>query len=731
MFRALLLAIACVHAFPAKPAEFVYAAEFSYYLHPKPTWERELVWLKNLGVRTIAFSIPWKWHSSLDGRIDLEGRTSPRGDLIGFLRLLRRLELQAWIRLPADGEDQRRRFAGVESTLAPYLEKHGGPIVFIEPELPPPAPVVSLSALDPDASIRSRAAIATRRGSLLWRNVEDGLVPLSSEFLKGAVSFNGVERAGGTTALRRDASLLRRWGPLLGEMGVERRLRNLPKGVDAVELISPSASALAISNQGEVPFRGVLKTSKRALRGIEIGPGQTRWLPLDVSLSGSGLCDDCSNFAPPDRILYATAELHGIEYENGILAMEFYAPVPGEVFLRLSRKPVGPFLAAGRPREFGWDDRSMTARLPIPAGSGQLHKVRVGFAIEAPESSGFFVNPRRLIAGETNRVQAMFSSEALALRSRLLTPRNFTSKAIATSPTETDYEVAVPAEAAHGDWVELALEADGLRLGRTRLQLFRPVSMRLRDAVGLHFGSDSKVLADPPLAEAGRELHVIVRNNYPAIRNYVVEVESDGLNFLTSKAEFAVGETAERDVMFRLADARSKSGVFEARIRLSGASGSELPLRLVAIRRTESLAYSHDLDGDGSPEWILENSKVRAVFSPRSGGRWLEFLWKDSEWNALPATGALAGSGAVSVRALNENGAARLEMEGDGWRRTVRLNGEEGRLEIEQSTPLFTEELRRRKEDTLVFEVTRISLQRAVFLLDRLKSDSKEGDKLQ
>src|SRR6267143_1104419 len=30
-------------------AEFVQAVEFPYYHHPRPLWERELVWLKNIG----------------------------------------------------------------------------------------------------------------------------------------------------------------------------------------------------------------------------------------------------------------------------------------------------------------------------------------------------------------------------------------------------------------------------------------------------------------------------------------------------------------------------------------------------------------------------------------------------------------------------------------------------------------------------------------------------------
>ena len=40
---------------------------------------------------------------------------------------------------------------------------------------------------------------------------------------------------------------------------------------------------------------------------------------------------------------------------NGILAMEFAAPEPGEVVVQLARAPSGPFLAAGGPADFDWD----------------------------------------------------------------------------------------------------------------------------------------------------------------------------------------------------------------------------------------------------------------------------------------------------------------------------------------------------------------------------------------
>src|ERR1041385_7449736 len=159
----LLMVLACASAAapPSKP-EFVQAVEFPYYLYPRALWERELVWLKTIGVRTVEFSIPWNWHQEQPGRYDLTGSTSPRRDLAGLVRILRKLELRAWVRplppvpewpAPAlDGAAQRVWLKQLEQLLATQTASHGGPIAYVEGAIPgvdagpPPSPVAEISA---------------------------------------------------------------------------------------------------------------------------------------------------------------------------------------------------------------------------------------------------------------------------------------------------------------------------------------------------------------------------------------------------------------------------------------------------------------------------------------------------------------------------------------------------------------------------------------------------------
>ena len=193
------------------------------------------------------------------GEFDLTGRTSPRRDLVGFVRLLRKLGLRAWVRpLPPvpgmvnarlDAAQQRAWLKQLEQVLATQTASHGGPIAFVEGRVlaidaaAPPAPVTTISANDPNAFARSREAMSSARGALLWTDVEDALYPAgwaanpATLLRKGAVGLSGDEHPA-TGALRRDAALLRGWARLFGDLRhvtlPKPASGKLPEGVTAV-----------------------------------------------------------------------------------------------------------------------------------------------------------------------------------------------------------------------------------------------------------------------------------------------------------------------------------------------------------------------------------------------------------------------------------------------------------------------------------------------------------------
>jgi hypothetical protein len=400
--------------------------------------------------------------------------------------------------------------------------------------------------------------------------------------------------------------------------------------------------------------------------------------------------------------------------------MEFAAPEPGEVILQLARQPVGPFLAAGKLTKFDWDDKTLRARLAIPASSASGDRVRIGIAIEAPDTSAFFNDAKRLIIGRKNVVSTSYSSAEVAARSRLRLPEGFTAVPTVKSPEGIDYEIAVPSDALHGDWANLALEADGMPLGRARLQLFRPATIRMMEAIQLHFGSQTELTPDPPTApiepKAGGNLEISIRNNWPQIRTYSLAAAGEGLEFFPPKTEITVGAEDERRVSLRVFAAEGLGGVRDWYLRVADlaepASDTDLPMRVVLLPRGSTVAWSADLDGDGSREWVLESQKVRAIFSGQDGGRWMEFTWKDTNVNFLPEQGLFAGPGPVEVRAVDD----ALEFTGKGWKRTARLA--ETTLTIEQSSPLPADRLSSEKRGGATLTVARPAPARATYTLN-------------
>jgi len=754
----LLLLLAAALPAPEPRPPLVQAVEFPYYAYPPQLWERELVWLKNLGIDTVAFSIPWNWHELDAETLDLTGRTSPRRDLIGFVRLVKRAGLRAWIRpappvkgwvdsgypkgAESDARALRKWLWDLETALDPFFVSHGGPIAFVEgaaavfPAPQPPSPVTIVSEKDPRALVRSREVLAAGHGSLVWEDIEDQLPPVGWEtpgsalIRPGAISLSGDER---TTVmpLRRDALLWRYWGAALPGMKTAPQVRllvgKLPAGVQAQQLwANRGASAVNVVNQSRASFQGVLRvfypaTEKRIeLPSIVVEPGEALCLPVNIPLATEGFCQDCSGFGNGDHIVYATAELNDVEYENGILAMEFSAPRAGEVVLQLSQEPSGPLLAAGHPTSFDWDEHTMRARLPVPAGSGPAYRVRIGLAMQPPDTSAFFGDAKRLVIGQRNLLETSYSSEDVAQRSRLKIPQNLHAMNTVKSPTEIEYEIDVPPDALHGEWAPLSLEADGVLMSRARLRLLRPLSVRVREAVSLHYGSVAELPVTPALVpvdtNSGREISVVVHNNATEIRNFVLEAAGEGLEFSPARSEIAIGGGMERDVLIRVFPAQGQRGIVTGRLHVSGAADLDVPVRFAVIPRGETLAYSADLAGDGQPEWVLENQRARATFSAQDGGRWLEFVWKDSGLDLLPEMGALAGTGATDVQ-IGPDGS--LEFRGTGWRRTVRLAGNGAVLTVEQTTPLPSEKLQTGKKNEVVFRVTRETPNHAVYSAER------------
>jgi hypothetical protein len=617
VIRAAILALLFAAACPA----WVESVEFPWNAYPRQLWERELVWMKNIGIT----------HVSLPPDKDTER-------LNEVIRIIRRLDLEADLESP------------VPDALQPLTRAHGGPLTE-----PLPGPPMRLSALAPGVLARSRDLLAVGAGALLWTNVEETID--GSGFHEGAVNFAGEEKPA-TLAVRRNAQLALFWGKTFPALrpapgaGIRLDAGAPPAtGISVRQFIGDNgASLVSFANKSAMPWTGDLRVfytaAKRsiAIPSVSIPAHDVLWLPVDLPLTDGPLCRNCSAFGNTDHLIYATAELTEMEYENGILAMEFYAPSAGEAVLQLSREPAGPLVAGGKPVAFDWDDHAMRVRLKIPAGADASKHVRIGIAIEPPDSTAFFDSARVLLIGETNRLNAQFSSEMIAQRSRLRIAPGFAVKQESgKDELSLIYGIKVPETIVHGDHTELALEADGMQMSHARPQLLKPATLRFPDAIDVHLAAASALPLFPatiPVNQrTGREITVTVRNNAPEIRTYQLELKAEGLEFSPAKLEIAVGASLARDVTFRIFASDALPGLHKGTANLSGAESE--PIQFVVIPQNGAVAYSVN------EFTLVESARSRASFMP---GHWLELLNKENNQNQLAGGGVAFTPGPIEAK---------------------------------------------------------------------------------
>ena len=522
-----------------------------------------------------------------------------------------------------------------------------------------PLPIAArISALAPDALTRSRKLLISGDPALLWADVEDTISPAG--YHVGAVNFAGQETPA-TIPLRRNALLARYWGDALAPL----RETKLP-AAPAIPQISihqfaskNGASFVSIVNASSKPWTGVVRAVHPVLRRVVELPAvtvlahDTLWLPINVPLTAGPLCKDCTAFATVDRLVYATAEITAMEYENGILAMEFTAPTAGEVILQLSSEPSGPLVAGGKPASFDWDEHTLRARLPIPKGAGPAGHTRIGLAIDAPDATAFFESAGVLLIGETNHLTAEFSSQTIFDRARLRTSLGLSvtddvvkGDAGAEGPRQVVYHIKVPETAIHGDHADLAIEADGARMSHAEPRLLRPATLRFADAITVRVAANSRLPLFPatlPVNQrAGRDVTLSIDNNAPEIRNFTLELKADGLDFSPSKMDVTVGASMSRDFSFRVFPTGAAPGLHEGEARLSGAASAIEAVRFLVIPQNGAVAFS---SGGLS---LLESAKARAAFLP---GRWLEFIDKESGRGLITPGGVPFTPGPIDPRA--------------------------------------------------------------------------------
>jgi hypothetical protein len=614
------------------------SVEFPWPNLPRAIWEQQLAHLKEMGIT----------HVSLPPA----GNPAQLDDVI---TIVRRLGLEADLEGP------------IPQRIETLAKSHGGPLT------DRPEGAVRISATMARALENERKLLTAGTKAIVWTGVFEVLIPA---YQPGPIRLSGSEGPA-AAIIRREAQMARFWGPQLAALPESpgARLTTPVEGVTVHQYIAPKAGATApadapqgglslasVTNDTPNPWQGDVRLMYPALDrvievpGVVLSAHDVLWLPVDIPLAEGPLCSGCNGFAPTDHLAYATAELTAMEYENGVLAMEFIAPKAGQAVIQLSHEPTGPLLAGGRPTVFDWDTKNMRARLPIPAGNPRTGRVRIALAMDAPEATGFFDHTPALLIGETNRVTAEFSPAGVAARSRLrispdlpLTQKTPVPDADKDKPVLITYEVTVPPNAVEGDTAQLSIEADGVQLSHGRTQLRAPAAITFEDSIAVRVAADSFVPLRPatiPVNQrTGRELVMTIRNNAPEIRTFEIVFEVPGLEFSPAKMNVSVGASLARDVTFRVFGQIASTGLHTGEIRISGGTTLREPVRFVVLPATGAVAWKSDEFS------FLESTKARASFLEN---RWLEMINKDLGSDSQPAGGTAFSGGPVSSLRLED-----------------------------------------------------------------------------
>ncbi len=607
------------------------SVEFRYAELPRQGWVRQLAGLKDMGITHVSLAVPRD-----DAQLD------------DVIRIVRRLGLEADLE------------GVVPEGLQALTKAHGGPLT------EPLAGVARISALDTGALAAERKLLVGGAPSILWTDVFETLSP----YRAGGITLAGSEGVG-AALIRREAQLARFWGATLASLPEVSGARTAvaADGVAVRQFVSekgPPISMAAIVNDSAAAWKGDIRVlypavqRAIALASIAVPGRDVLWLPVNIPLTAGPLCVGCNGFAPSDHLIYATAELTDMEYENGILAMEFTTATPGEAVLQLSHEPVGPLVAGGRPAIFDWDPKTQRARLPIPAGNAKTGRVRVALAVDAPAATAFFQNPPALIIGETSHLHAEFSPPGVAARSRVRTSAEMTvvpvipekpPVSLATPPEDKDkpvmvvYNVSVPATAVAGDVAQLSIEADGMQLSHAQLRLLPAVTVSFADAVSVRVAAGSTAAVTPATVpvnqKPGREITLSIRNNAPEIRTFDVALNAPGLEFSPEKLTVSVGASVAREITFRVFSGSAVPGLHEGMVRISGGAALSEPVRFVVLPAAGGVAWG----AEGFS--ILESVRLRATFM---GDIWLEMIDKDSGHDSQPVGGTAYSGSAAALR---------------------------------------------------------------------------------
>ena len=179
------------------------------------------------------------------------------------------------------------------------------------------------------------------------------------------------------------------------------------------------------------------------------------------------------------------------------------------------------------------------------------------------------------------------------------------------------------------------------------------------NAVRLPTGADAGMRTYPPLviAEKNRSFVVVMQaDNQTGVPNLALDLSVSGTLRGSAVLRLLPRGVAVEKVALKpsqnelMALPPSADGLLHGGIEIKmGHERRSLPVAFLRPREDGVYHYRYDFDRDGADEWVLENSNLRLIISPETGGRALALVDKASGQNLSTSVGLLRDNFSFTV----------------------------------------------------------------------------------
>jgi hypothetical protein len=155
--------------------------------------------------------------------------------------------------------------------------------------------------------------------------------------------------------------------------------------------------------------------------------------------------------------------------------------------------------------------------------------------------------------------------------------------------------------------------------------------------------ADTAQIVVPPLIYPTDDNATEAKFNLRLGNNSAEPITLSRSSLLVNSAPMRLGPNEEYQVTYTYNFAPGTKSVlnpFEVKIG-DGVSTANARVVLVALRKSEAIAFSYDIDRDGVDDYVMENEHLRLIISPRAGGRSFALIDKKSGANIFTSVGGL------------------------------------------------------------------------------------------